>query len=75
MYDVSDPFAERSVYPVFDVEWFSHDQLWKEAYGVMEWNEYLGRVIKNLETGQWAVEVAKLMLRSSRNTPKAVSSS
>lgn len=25
MYSISDPFAERSVYPVFDVEWYSTD--------------------------------------------------
>jgi len=31
LYDVSDPFAERVVYPVFDVEWFPHDLVEKEA--------------------------------------------
>ena len=31
LYDVSDPFAERSVYPVFEVEWFPHDQVEKGA--------------------------------------------
>jgi hypothetical protein len=35
---------------------------WSEAYGELTWREYLNRVIKNPETGQWAVEVAKLML-------------
>lgn len=29
LYDVSDPFAERSIYPVFDVEWFPHDKVAK----------------------------------------------
>ncbi len=36
-------------------------QLWKDAYGTLGWNEYLGMVIRNPETGQWAVEVARLM--------------
>jgi DNA topoisomerase-1 len=31
VYDVSDPFAERTVYPVFDVEWFPHDRVDKKA--------------------------------------------
>jgi DNA topoisomerase-1 len=31
LYEVSDPLAERSVYPVFDVEWFQHDQVDKKA--------------------------------------------
>lgn len=31
VYDVSDPFAERSVYPVFDVGWFPHDLVDKKA--------------------------------------------
>jgi len=31
MYDVSDPFAERSVYPVFDVGWFPHELVDKKA--------------------------------------------
>lgn len=35
---------------------------WKEAYGGLTWNDYLNRVIRNPETGQWAIEVAKLML-------------
>lgn len=35
---------------------------WNEAYSVLAWHEYLNRVIRNPETGQWAIEVAKLML-------------
>ncbi len=31
VYAVSDPFAERSVYPVFDVEWYGNDIVEKEA--------------------------------------------
>lgn len=31
LYAVSDPFAERAVYPVFDVEWFPHNLLSKRA--------------------------------------------
>jgi len=37
---------------------------WAEAYGSLEWNEYLRRVSKNSETGVWAVEVARMMLGS-----------
>jgi len=31
LYSVSDPFAERSVYPVFDVEWYGSDLVEKEG--------------------------------------------
>jgi DNA topoisomerase-1 len=31
VYAVSDPFAERAVYPVFDVEWFPYNLINKEA--------------------------------------------
>jgi DNA topoisomerase I len=31
LYEVSDPFGERAVYPVFDVEWFQRDLVEKEA--------------------------------------------
>jgi len=48
---------------------------WKEAYGVLAWTEYLARVIKNPETGQWAIEVARLMLRSSGNNQAVDASS
>jgi hypothetical protein len=37
---------------------------WVDAYGSISWAEYLDRIIRNPETGQWAVDVAKLMLRS-----------
>ncbi len=33
VYAISDPFAERSVYPVFDVEWYGTDLAEKEASG------------------------------------------
>ncbi|MDV3278286.1 MAG: DNA topoisomerase I [Nitrososphaerales archaeon] len=33
VYAVSDPFAERSVYPVFDVEWYDYGLVEKEAMG------------------------------------------
>ena len=36
-------------------------QLWVKAYGKMDWEEYLRRVIGNPETGQWAKEVAELL--------------
>jgi len=34
---------------------------WKEAYGGITWKEYLQRVARNPETGQWAKEVADLL--------------
>jgi hypothetical protein len=36
-------------------------QLWVKAYGSIEWNVYLDRVIMNGQTGVWAKEVAKLL--------------
>lgn len=33
LYAVSDPFGERSVYPVFDAEWYSVDRVEKRAAG------------------------------------------
>ena len=36
--------------------------LWVKAYGAMDWKTYLDRVITNAETGQWAKEVAKLLV-------------
>jgi hypothetical protein len=36
-------------------------QRWVEAYGSIEWNLYLDRVIMNGQTGLWAKEVAKLL--------------
>jgi DNA topoisomerase-1 len=33
LYGVSDPFRERTVYPVFDVEWYSGDLLGEERSG------------------------------------------
>jgi len=34
---------------------------WSEAYGGITWKEYLQRVGKSSETGQWAKEVAELL--------------
>jgi hypothetical protein len=34
---------------------------WVRAYGSIEWNVYLDRVIMNDQTGLWAKEVAKLL--------------
>ena len=39
---------------------------WCDAYGELSWKEYLNRVIRNGETGEWAAEVARLMLASER---------
>jgi len=36
--------------------------LWAKAYGGMDWKTYLDRVITNAETGQWAKEVAELLV-------------
>jgi hypothetical protein len=38
-------------------------KLWSEAYGGMEWKEYLRRVGHRPETGQWAKEVAELLYK------------
>jgi len=35
---------------------------WVKAYGAMDWKTYLDRVITNAETGQWAKEVAELLV-------------
>ncbi len=35
---------------------------WSEAYGELTWEEYLDRIIENGETGEWVVEVARMML-------------
>ncbi len=36
-------------------------RLWVEAYGTMEWKDYLHRVIHLKQTGQWAKEIAELL--------------
>lgn len=35
---------------------------WCEAYGTISREEYLERVIKNPETGEWVMDVAKMLL-------------
>jgi hypothetical protein len=35
---------------------------WLRAYGEMTWETYLDRVITNTQTGQWAKEVAELLV-------------
>jgi len=35
---------------------------WVKAYGSIDWKTYLDRVITNAETGQWAKEVAELLV-------------
>ena len=39
---------------------------WAEAYGSMSSTEFLKRVIGNPETGEWAADVARMLLRSER---------
>lgn len=36
--------------------------LWTLAYGKISLKEYLDRIIKNSETGQWAKEAAELLV-------------
>jgi hypothetical protein len=35
--------------------------LWAEAYGVIEWEDYLDKVKRNEQTGQWAKEIAEML--------------
>jgi hypothetical protein len=35
--------------------------LWVKAYGRMEWKEYLDNVKRNVQTGQWAKEIAEFL--------------
>ncbi len=35
--------------------------LWVKAYVRMEWKEYLDNVKRNVQTGQWAKEIAELL--------------
>jgi calcineurin-like phosphoesterase family protein len=34
---------------------------WVEAYGEMEWKDYLHKVKHNERTGQWAKEIAEML--------------
>jgi hypothetical protein len=34
---------------------------WVKAYGRMEWKEYLDNVKRNVQTGQWAKEIAEFL--------------
>ena len=34
-----------------------HYEAWVQAYGTMEWGEYLARLLKMPETGAWVKEV------------------
>ena len=35
--------------------------LWVEAYGEIEWKDYLDKVKHNEQTGQWAKEIAEML--------------
>ena len=35
--------------------------LWVEAYGEMGWEAYLDNVKRNVQTGQWAKEIAEFL--------------
>jgi hypothetical protein len=39
-------------------------QLWVKAYGGMDWKDYLDNVKRNIQTGQWAKEIAEFLGRS-----------
>ncbi len=47
LYDVSDPFDERSVYPVFDTEWFQRDLVDEGARGISPRVSSIARLAKN----------------------------
>jgi hypothetical protein len=36
-------------------------RLWTEAYGEMDWRDYLDKVKRNEQTGQWAKEIAEML--------------
>lgn len=36
-------------------------RLWTEAYGEVEWKDYLDKVKRNNQTGQWAKEIAEML--------------
>jgi hypothetical protein len=40
---------------------------WMEAYGDLTMKEYLQKIGRNPETGQWAKEVAELMAKGSED--------
>jgi hypothetical protein len=35
--------------------------LWVNAYGRMEWKDYLDNVKRNVQTGRWAKEIVELL--------------
>jgi len=35
--------------------------LWSKAYGGISWKEYLDKVKRNEQTGQWAREIAEML--------------
>ena len=34
---------------------------WVKAYGALDWKDYLDNVKRNVQTGQWAKEIAELL--------------
>lgn len=38
--------------------------LWVKAYGEIGWRDYLDNVKRNVQTGQWAKEIAEFLERS-----------
>jgi hypothetical protein len=37
---------------------------WVKAYGAMEWKDYLDNVKRNVQTGQWAKEIAEFLVNA-----------
>ena len=35
--------------------------LWAKAYGEIEWKDYLDKVKRNEQTGQWAKEITEML--------------
>jgi hypothetical protein len=40
-----------------------HYQLWVSAYGLLSWNDYLDKLLKMNETGNWIKEVILIELK------------
>ena len=43
---------------------------WSEAYGAITWKDYLQRIGKNAQTGEWAKEVAELLTKEAAERPR-----
>ncbi|MEM4311935.1 MAG: hypothetical protein QXX95_06055 [Nitrososphaerales archaeon] len=41
---------------------FKNYERWREAYGELEWRDYLKKILENDNTGVWVKELAKALL-------------